>query len=617
MSLNTQKKLTDLTSAVIRFAGDSGDGIQLTGTQFSSESALIGNDISTLPNFPAEIRAPAGTLAGVSEFQIQIGSAEVFTPGDYPDALVVMNPAALKQNLPDLKKGGIIIANEDAFNDKNLQKVGYSETPLNDKLKSEYKVFNVPITTLTKNALVDSGLSSKEIDRCKNFFTLGLVLWIYGRDSESTLSWINQKFKAKPEIAQANITALKAGLTYGEVTEIFTEHFVVKPAKLSPGKYRNLNGTSAVSLGLISAAQKSGLKLFFGAYPITPASELLHELSKQKAYGVTTFQAEDEIAAVCSAIGASYAGAIGVTSSSGPGIALKAEAIGLAVIAELPLVIVNNQRGGPSTGLPTKTEQADLLQAFFGRPSESPICILAASNSSTAFELAYEACRIATKYMTPVFLLTDGYINNCSEPWLIPNPEKLKEFEINFTKENNNPDGTFLPYLRNEKTLGRAWAIPGTPELMHRIGGLEKENLTGNVSYDGDNHHLMCEIRAKKIEAITQDIPATVIDGADSGDLLVIGWGSTEGSITEATKLAQAEGKSVSRVHLYHLNPLPSDLEGIMKKFKKILIPEINSGQLRMILRSKFLIDIQGLNILKGLPLKVVDIKNEIDKLLK
>lgn len=601
---------------ILRFAGDSGDGIQLTGTQFSNESALAGNDISTFPDYPAEIRAPAGTLAGVSGFQINFGSIEINTPGDTPDVLVAMNPAALKANLKDLRPNGTIIINEDAFNEKNLSKVGYSINPCTDeKLKAEYDVYVIPITRLTKTALEKTSLTPREIERCKNFFALGVSLWMFGRPSQHTVDWIKKKFSKTPEIANANELALKAGLTYGEVTEIFDKTFEVKPATYSKGKYKSINGNTAMSLGLVAAAQKSGLELFFGAYPITPASDLLHELAKYKQYNITTFQAEDEIAAICSSIGASFAGAIGVTSSSGPGIALKGEALGLAVMVELPLVIFNMQRGGPSTGLPTKTEQSDLLQAIYGRAGEAPLVVLAPSTPSTAFELSYEAVRIAVKYMTPVMLLSDGFINNCSEPWLIPDPKNLKAFE-NSKKEKLEGD-KFLPYQRDLQTFARPWVVPGQKDFIHRIGGLEKEVDSGSVSYDPDNHHRMTQIRDEKIRKVAQEIPKTRIFGDEDSDTLIIGWGSTEGSIMEAVKQLQIEGKKCARIHLHYINPLPEDLGVIVKKFKNVIVPEINFGQLIKVIRSNYLVDAKGINIVRGKPLRVLDLVNEIKNLIK
>lgn len=602
-----------LDSVIIRLAGDSGDGIQVTGSQFTNESGLAGNDLSTLPNFPAEIRAPAGTLAGVSGFQINFGSCEIHTPGETPDVLVAMNPAALKSNLPDLKVGGILIINEDAFTEKNLTRVGYEQNPVDDEaLKAKYKVIVVPIAKLTKEALAQTGLSSREVDRCKNFFTLGLLLWMFNRPSEHTLNWIENKFKKNPDYAAANAHVLKAGIAFGETSEIFDVSYDIKPAKLEPGVYKNINGTVSMAYGFIAAAQKSNLPLFFSAYPITPASGLLHELARYKQLGVTTVQLEDEIAAACAAIGASYAGAIGVTSSSGPGISLKAEAMGLAVITELPLVVVNVQRGGPSTGLPTKTEQADLLQALYGRHGEAPMCVIAASSPASAFEMTYEACRIAVKYMTPVMLLSDGYIANSSEPWKLPDPEALREFDIPMINASNNPDGEFQPYQRDPKLLRRPWAIPGTPHLEHRIGGIEKQDVTGNVSYDPDNHERMCQLRQQKIDGIAREIPPIKIDGHDKGQLLVIGWGGTEGTLIKAVADARAEGIEVSRIHLHFINPLPADLGEVLSNFDRVLIPEINFGQLRSIIRDKYLVDAHGYNAVRGQPLRVSKVKDAI-----
>lgn len=602
-------------SVVIRFAGDSGDGIQVTGSRFTSESALAGNDIATFPDFPAEIRAPAGTIAGVSGFQIHFGSVDIYTPGDKADVLVAMNPAALKANIDTVRAGGTLILNEDAFTAKNFTKVGYEQNPCEDEsLRDRFAVHVVPINKLTKDGLAESPLSAREVERCKNFFTLGLMLWMYGRESESTVSWLNQKFGKRPELAEATITALNAGMTYGEATETFARK-IVSPATLDPGTYRSLNGTTAMAYGLVSAAQKSQIPILFSAYPITPASELLHELARHRGRGVTALQVEDEIAAVCQAIGASYAGHLGVTSSSGPGIALKMEAISLAVVTELPLVVVDVQRAGPSTGMPTKTEQADLFQAIFGRPGETPLCVLAASSPETAFTMAYEACRIALKYMTPVMLLSDGYIANCAEPWQIPDPSKLAEFSTCKTTEHNNPGGQFLPYLRDEKTLSRPWALPGTPGLRHRIGGLEKQDKTGNVNYTPDNHQLMTELRAEKIERIAQEIPPCEIDGEESGDILVLGWGGTKGTLTKAVLCAREQGLTVSRLHLHYLNPLPADLGEVLSRFKRVLVPEINSGQLRLLLRAKYLVDAVGLNLVRGLPLRVEEVLEAIHEL--
>lgn len=611
-------KVEELESVVIRFAGDSGDGIQVTGSRFTSESAIAGNDIVTLPNFPAEIRAPAGTLAGVSGFQINFGSLEINTAGDVVDVLVAMNPAALRANLSDLRAGGILFINEDAFTEKNLARVNYKTNPIEDQaLKDKYQIIVVPIGRLTKDALADTDLTSREVERCKNFFTLGVILWMFNRPYESTINWIKSKFGKNQKYVDANISVLRGGMAYAEATELIPCTYQVKPAKLAPGEYKNVNGTTTTAYGFLAASQKSGLPIFFGAYPITPASDLLHELAMHKRFGVSTFQAEDEIAAICSAIGAAYAGQLAITSSSGPGIALKTEAMALAVATELPLVIVNVQRAGPSTGMPTKTEQTDLFQALYGRAGETPLCVLAPSTPSTAFELAYEACRIALKYMTPVMLLSDNFVANSSEPWLIPDPSKLAEFDCKFTTENNNPEGDFLPYLRNEKTLARPWVVPGTPGLTHRIGGLEKEDKTGNISYDPDNHHLMTALRAEKIERIADEIPAIEIDGEAKGDLLLIGWGGTEGSIRQACVQARSEGMDVSRIHLHYLNPLPRDLGKVLSGFKNILIPEINLGQLKSVIRDKFLVDAKGLNIVRGAPLRVSEIVDEIKKITR
>jgi 2-oxoglutarate/2-oxoacid ferredoxin oxidoreductase subunit alpha len=619
MQQTSQHRVEERDSVVIRFTGDSGDGIQVTGTQFTHESALAGNDIATLPNFPAEIRAPAGTLAGVSGFQINFGRLEINTPGDSPDVLVAFNPAAYKSNIRDLKRDGILIINEDTFTEKYLSKLGISKNPSEDEeVLSKYRVYSIPISKLTREALASTLLTPREIERCKNFFALGVMLWMFQRKSESTLNWIQTKYAKNPALVEANTLALKAGITYAEATEVFEVSYIVKPAIVEGGIYRSLTGSVGLAYGLVSASLKSGLPLYLGAYPITPASDLLHELAKHKNLGVTTFQAEDEIAAICFAIGASFAGKLAITSSSGPGIALKSEALGLAVMTELPLVVINIQRAGPSTGLPTKTEQADLFQAMYGRAGEAPVCVLAASSPKSAYTMAYEACRIALKYMTPVILLSDGFINNTAEPWKIPDPKDLKKIDVQFTTTNNNKTGgQFLPYLRDESTLARPWAVPGTPDLMHRIGGLEKEDKTGNVCYEPDNHALMCKLRAEKIARIAQEISPTTIDGDTTGNLLIIGWGGTEGAIKEATRISREQGKKVSRIHLFYLNPLPPDLKSIISNFKNILIPENNSGQLRSIIRDRFLVDAHGLNVINGLPLKVSDTVDAITKILQ
>ena len=620
MTVETQERTTQpdkrreqRESVVIRFAGDSGDGMQLTGMQFTTESALVGNDIGTLPDFPAEIRAPAGTLAGVSGFQLNFSSLDIFTPGDNPDILVVMNPAALKVNIKDLKTGGLLLADQDGFDQGNLKKAGYYSNPLEDGSLGKHQVVTVDMTGLTLRTLEDLKLSNKIAARCKNFFALGLCSWLYSRPIEPTIKWIEEKFKKTPELVEANVRVLKAGYHFGETTEMFAVQYEVKPARIAPGTYRNITGNSALALGLVAAARKAGLRLFLGSYPITPASDILHELAQYKNYDVYTFQAEDEIAGVCSALGAAFGGNLGVTTSSGPGIALKQEAIGLAVMVELPLVICNVQRGGPSTGLPTKTEQADLLQAIFGRNSESPLPVIAACTPADCFAMAYEAARIAIKYMTPVILLTDGYLANGAEPWSIPRFEELPPIPVSF---RTDPEG-FFPYARDPVTLARPWVRPGTPGLEHRIGGIEKQDITGDISYDPANHELMTHYRARKVAAVAQDIPPTTVHGETSGDLLVIGWGSTYGSITAAVEEARAQGTRVSHVHLRYLNPLPADLAGILQGFRKILVPEMNMGQLRMLLRATYLVDAVGLNKIQGQPFKVSEIVEGIRRALE
>ncbi len=605
------KKIEEVSEVTVMFAGDSGDGMQLTGSQFSNTTALVGNDLNTLPDYPAEIRAPAGTIYGVSGFQLHFSSKDIHTPGDSPDVLVAMNPAALKKNLPNLKRGAIIIANTDAFDNKGLKLAHCEGNPLeNDKLK-DFHVFKVPITTLTQNALKDTGLSIKDIQRSKNFFALGLMYWMFNRPLEPTLDWIKQKFAKKPEIIDANTKALKAGYHYGDTAEIFTTRYKVKPAKLAPGRYRNISGNEATAMGFVAASLLSNLPLYLGSYPITPASEILQYLSKYKNYGVITFQAEDEIAGVTSAIGASFAGSLAITTTSGPGLALKTEAIGLAVMTELPLVIVDVQRGGPSTGLPTKTEQADLLQAAYGRNGEAPVAIVAASSPSDCFYMAIEASRIALKHMTPVILLTDGYIANGSEPWRIPEPDELKKIDVKYADDPEN----FQPYARDEN-LVRPWAPAGTPGFEHRIGGLEKENITGNVSYDPDNHDEMTHIREEKINKIQKCIPDLEVKGDEDADLLVIGWGGTYGSITDAVENARKKGYKVAQAHFKYINPLPKNTEEVLRKYKKILLPEINLGQLAKYLRTKFLIDIIQFNRVRGLPFRSSEIESKIIEIL-
>ncbi len=611
----SHKETHKVEGATVRLAGDSGDGMQLLGSQLTNTSALAGNDVATFPDFPAEIRAPRGTRAGVSGYQVQFASQEIFTPGDRLDALVAMNPAALVTNLSDLEPGGILIVNSDSFEEKDLKLANLKSNPLEDGTIRGYKLIKVPMTMLTRKSVEDLGLSVKLADRCKNFFAMGLVYWLYGRDLSSTLRFIAAKFGNKPDIAQANEKALRAGWYYGETTETFAHSYQVDPAKLAPGKYKNVMGNQALAWGLMTAARLSDKELFYGTYPITPASDILHELSKYKNFGVRTFQAEDEIAAVCATIGASFGGAMAVTASSGPGIALKGEAMGLAVMLELPLIVVNVQRGGPSTGLPTKTEQADLLQGMFGRNGECPMPIVAARSPGDCFQAAQDAWRIATRFMTPVLLLTDGYIANGAEPWLIPDTAGLEPIPVKHPGPNTNGD-PFLPYQRNER-LARPWALPGTEGLMHRIGGLEKEDGTGNVSYDPDNHEHMVHTRAQKVANVAKEIPPQEVNGSESGELLVVSWGGTYGSCTTAVERCQEEGLSVSHIHLRYLNPFPSNLGNLLSIFKRVLVTELNMGQLRLLLRSEFMIDAKGLNKVKGKPFAVQEIvqaiKDELD----
>jgi 2-oxoglutarate ferredoxin oxidoreductase subunit alpha len=607
------KKTKSLDEVTIRFAGDSGDGMQLTGTQFTNTSAIMGNDLSTLPDYPAEIRAPQGTLFGVSGFQIHFGSTEINTPGDQCDVLVAMNAAALKVNLRGLVDGGAIIVNTDGFNDKNLKLAGYTSNPLTDNSLAKYPIYQADITKLTSLALADMNLPTKIVDRTKNFFALGMMYWMYNRSVDTTVEWIKSKFKNKPDIVEANTRVLKAGWNFAETTEIFNVRYDVKAASLPRGKYRNVTGNTAVALGLVVAASKAKLDLFLGSYPITPASDILHELSMYKEYGVKTFQAEDEIAAITSAIGASFGGALAVTTTSGPGVALKTEAIGLAVMVELPLLIINIQRGGPSTGLPTKTEQADLLQALYGRNGEAPVPVLASSTPSDCFNTIFEAARIALKFMTPVIMLSDGYLGNGSEPWKLPNVADIPDISPKFRTDPNN----YLPYLRNETTLAREWAIPGTPGLEHRIGGLEKQDKTGNVNYEPENHDKMVHLRAEKVERIANDIPLASVDGDEKGDLLVVGWGGTYGAIRSAVEAKRAQGKSVSHLHIRYLNPLQKNLGEILYNFKHVLVPEINLGQLIKVLRAKYLVPAVGLNKVQGLPFKSSEIEEKIDEILE
>jgi 2-oxoglutarate ferredoxin oxidoreductase subunit alpha len=603
-----------IDEVVIRFAGDSGDGMQLTGTQFSNTSALLGNDLSTLPDFPAEIRAPAGTLPGVSAFQVRIADYDIHTPGDAPDVLVAMNPAALKKEIKDLKPNGIVIVNTDEFNERNFAKASITVNPLEDGSLANYRVFQAELTTMTRRTLEGSGLDTKSMDRCKNMFALGMCYWLFSRPLDNTVEWLKRQFAKKPGLAEANIAVLKAGWNFCDITELFHDRYEVPPAHMEPGLYRNITGNMALAMGLIAASRRSGLPLFLGAYPITPASDVLHELSKYKNFGVTTFQAEDEIAAVCSAIGASFGGALGVTVSSGPGIALKAEAMNLAVMTELPLVVCDIQRGGPSTGLPTKTEQADLLQVMFGRNGESPVPVLSASSPKDCFEVAMEAVRIATRHMVPVVLLSDGYIANGSEPWKLPSVEDLPDLRIDF---RTDPEG-FQPYERDPETLARPWAIPGTPGLEHRIGGLEKENVTGNVSYDPVNHENMIHLRAEKVERIAREIPDLQVFGdPDGGELLVLGWGSTAGAVTGAVNAARRKGLRVSRAHLRHLNPFPKNLGDVLKRFAHVLVPEMNLGQLALLLRARYLKDIVTLSKVQGKPFSRQEILDKIQSILE
>lgn len=606
------ESVLNLEEVTIRLAGDSGDGMQLVGTELTNTSALFGNDVGTLPDYPAEIRAPAGTLAGVSGFQLHIGSFDIHTPGDEVDVLVAMNPAALKANIKALKPNGVLIVNAESFDEKGLKLAAYTSNPLEDGSMAGYQLFRVEMSSHTKAALRETGLDFKSMERCKNFFALGMIFWLFNRPMDYTIKFIEDKFSKKPLLAQANILALKGGYAYCEATEAFVNQYEINPAKLPPGKYRNLGGNEAIGLGFVAAAQKAGLELFLGSYPITPASDILHTMAKFKNFGVKTFQAEDEIAAIAASIGAAYAGDIAVTTTSGPGMCLKSEAINLAIMTELPVVIVDVQRAGPSTGLPTKTEQADLLQALYGRNGESPIPVIAASRPADCFEVAYEAVRIAIRYMTPVIVLSDGYIGNGAEPWLIPEVDQLPP--INVDRHINKDQ--FYPYQRTDDTLTRPWAIPGMAGLEHRIGGLEKKNVMGNVNYEPENHEYMCRIRAEKVHRIANEFAPTEIAGADSGDLLVLGWGGTYGAIRTATEHCMKKGMKVSRVHLRWINPLPNDLGDILRRFKHVLIPEINLGQLSKVIRSEYLIDAIGLNKISGLPFNSREIENKIEAIL-
>jgi 2-oxoglutarate ferredoxin oxidoreductase subunit alpha len=611
------KNVEQLDRVVIRIAGDSGDGMQLTGDRFTQETASFGNDLSTLPNFPAEIRAPAGTLPGVSSFQLHFADHDILTPGDRPDVLVAMNPAALKANLVDLPKGGTIIVDTHDFTDRALGRIGWTSNPLEDGTLDSFTVHAVDLTQVTLDALAGTSLSRKDAGRSKNMFALGLLSWMYSRPVEGTLQFLRQKFASRPDIADANITAFKAGWNFGETTESFAVAYEVKPAPLPTGVYRNITGNMALSYGLITAAQRAGLPLFLGAYPITPASDILHELSKHKRFGVRTFQAEDEIAGIGAAIGAAFGGSLAVTTSSGPGIALKGESIGLAVSLEIPLVVCDIQRGGPSTGLPTKTEQSDLLQAMFGRNGEAPVPIVAAQSPADCFAAALEAVRIALRYRTPVFLLSDGYLANGSEPWRLPNVADLPDISVPFATEPNGANGTFLPYLRDPDTLARPWAIPGTPGLEHRVGGIEKADRTGNISYDPDNHDFMVRTRQAKVDGIARTIaPLTVDDPDGDARVLVIGWGSTYGTIGAATRRVRRAGYAIAQVHLRHLNPFPSNLGTVLASYDKVVLPEMNLGQLAMLIRSKYLVDVISVTQVRGMPFRASDLAEMLQGVL-
>jgi 2-oxoglutarate ferredoxin oxidoreductase subunit alpha len=606
-----QKSVVEKERVVVRFAGDSGDGMQLTGDRFTNATALVGNDLATLPDFPAEIRAPAGTLAGVSAFQIHFASRDIVTPGDAPNVLVAMNPAALKTNLRDLERGGTLIVNEDAFIDRNLEKAGYDSDPLTDDSLDGYQVYKVPMTSITLRATEGIGITKKEAERAKNMFALGLVSWMYGRPTEVTTKWLEKKFAGKAEILQANLAAFKAGYNFGETTELFAHTYEVKRAPAAPGTYRNVSGATALAWGLIAASVKSGLPIFYASYPITPASELLHELSRHKNFGVRTLQSEDEIAAAGAALGAAFGGHLGVTGTSGPGLDLKQEMIGLAVILELPMIIVDIQRAGPSTGMPTKTEAADLLAAMWGRHGESPLPIVASRTPAECFDAAIEAVRIAVKYRTPVILLSDTFLGNSSEPWKLPNVDDLPHIDPKFATQPNHDDG-FMPYLRDDN-LARPWAVPGTPGLIHRIGGLEKEDVSGNISYEPENHERMTHLRAAKVARIAEDIPPLEVDD-ETGDaeLLVLGWGSTYGTIVAGLRRVRAGGKKVAAAHLTHLNPLPRNTADVLRRYRKVLIPEMNMGQLARIVRSEFLVDADSYTKVQGQPILAHEMEDEI-----
>jgi 2-oxoglutarate ferredoxin oxidoreductase subunit alpha len=611
----SSKPVEQLDSVVIRFAGDSGDGMQLTGGQFASETAVLGNDLATFPDFPAEIRAPAGSLPGVSGFQLHFADHDILTPGDAPNVLVAMNPAALKTNLKDLPPSGVIVADADAFNDRNLQKAGYSGNPLEDGSLDGYDVHAIPLTTMTIEALKEiEGITKREAERAKNMFALGLMSWLYGRPTEGTIEFLRAKFAKRPEIAEANVKAFNTGYAFGETTESFSVQYEVKPAALRPGVYRGITGNQALAYGLVAASVKSGLPLFLGAYPITPASSVLEELARHKSFGVRTFQAEDEISAVGAALGASFGGALGVSTSSGPGIVLKQETIGLAITLELPLVVVDIQRAGPSTGMPTKPEQADLLNVLFGRNSESPVPVIACATPSDCFDTAIEAARIAIKFRTPVFLLSDAYLANGSEPWLLPDLDEIPRIDPGFAEPNG--DG-FQPYERDEQTLARPWAIPGTPGLEHRIGGLEKADVTGNVSYDPENHDRMTRLRAQKVAGIAQDIPELYVDDPDAAETLVLSWGGTYGPVAAGVRRVRAKGKKVAHAHFRYLNPFPRNTGEVVRGYEKILVPEINLGQLVKLIRAEFLVDATGFNLVRGIPFRAGEVEGAIDAMVE
>ncbi len=610
------KAVEQIDNVVIRFAGDSGDGMQLTGAHFTNETAILGNDLSTLPDFPAEIRAPAGSLPGVSGFQIHFADHDILTPGDQPHVLVAMNPAALRTNIRDLPKGGTLIVNRDAFTDRNLEKAGYTANPLEDGSVADYQVHEVPLTSMTLEALKEVDVTKAEAARAKNMFALGLMSWLYTRPTEGTIAAIQTKFAKRPEIVEANILAFNAGYAFGETTEGFAVQYEVKPAPHPPGRYRNITGNQAIALGLVAASVQSKLPMFLGAYPITPASEILETLAGYKHFGIRTFQAEDEISAAGAALGASFGGALAVTTSSGPGIVLKQETIGLGIALELPLVILDIQRAGPATGMPTKPEQADLLNVMFGRNSESPVPVVAAATPGGCFDAAIEACRIALKYRTPVFCLSDAYLANGSEPWLIPDPEKLPDISVEFAELPNGGESGFLPYLRDSETLARPWAIPGTPGLEHRIGGLEKADGTGNVSYDPDNHDFMVRMRQQKVEAIARDIPDLEVDHQAGADLLVVGWGGTYGPIAAAVRRVRAAGGKVAQAHFMHLNPFPENTGHVLKSYGKVLAPEMNLGQLSKLLRAEYLVDVIGYNRVRGLPFRSSELAEAIQGML-